>query len=52
VLIQAENMGRSDASTSRANIESLGEFDEFGSRGINTTNKDRYLQADSWRTPG
>jgi hypothetical protein len=50
VLIQAKNMGRSDAGTRSADIEGLSEFDEFGSGGINSANKNRNLQTDSWRT--
>ncbi len=48
-LIRSKNMRRGDAGTSGADIESLGELDEFGAGHISPPEEDRHLQTDARR---
>ena len=42
-LIGADNVGRSDTSSSSTDIESLGELYEFSSRDVGATNENGHL---------
>ena len=48
-LIQAKYVARGDTGASSANIESLGKFNELGTGGIISADKDGYLKPDSRR---
>jgi len=48
-LIGAENVGRGDTSTSGADIEGLGEFDELGTGRVGTADEDGNLELDARR---
>src|SRR5260221_7506289 len=46
-LIWPENVSRGDTGTSRADVESFGEFDELGARHIGASQEDWHLQANA-----
>jgi hypothetical protein len=50
-LIGSHDVRRSNTCTCRANIESLGEFDEFYAGRIRATDEHRHLQANAGRAP-
>ena len=51
-LIRPQDVCRSDASSSGADIKGLGEFDELCARYICSSQEDRYLQANPGRASG
>ena len=48
-LIRPKDMRGGNTGAICADVESLGELDEFGAGGIGSSHKDRNLQPDAWR---
>jgi hypothetical protein len=48
-LVRPEDVGGGDTGTVGANIERLGQLNEFGPRSVRTPQEDRYLESDPGR---